>query len=311
MKNTLLVVLPFHNGDKDKALALLRWINELEQYTHPRALHKNGHCLLLAADGGVDRQTILAMAEVARETFSNVNGISINVPPTSQGWIKGSDWMFMKVAEHVKNNLKLPFLWMEPDAVPLKPFWLDEIADTYHGQPFKYLGAIVHQTGQPDLPADHLNGNAVYPTDVFDTFAKIPEIVMGSQAWDMAGAKAVVPASKNTPLFQSFWGQADLPPVFVKERNKDSKPNEIAFSFIRGDAVYFHRDKTQSLIPILRERLQTKPEDGKVMSSEYVTQPSPAPEGTTSPVEQIVTDPPPVEQKPVENAQAPAEQQAT
>ena len=253
-----IVVLPCHKGDFESAKSLVAWMNEL----HPLGggvMFQNDYSLLIAADA-VDRNELVALAETAKKSFLHVFAIQINVPPNNQGWVKGSDYMFLKVAEWVKRYAKSPFLWMEPDAIPLKPGWRAVIFNEYANQPYRYMGAVVRQSSQPDMPKAHLNGNAVYPNDAIDTFGKIQAIYQGTQPFDIASAAEVVPATFNSPLFQSFWGTPDLPPIFVKDRKADAPQHHIDFEkFLRPDAVFFHRDKTHSLIPLLREKLNAPP----------------------------------------------------
>jgi hypothetical protein len=82
----------------------------------------------------------------------------------------------------------------------------------------------------------------------------------GQQAWDIGCAEAVVPKSADTKLIQHYWGLPELPPVFVKARDADSPKNFLTLDFIKPEAVIFHRDKTHSLLPLLRSSFLPDPQ---------------------------------------------------
>jgi hypothetical protein len=56
-------------------------------------------------------------------------------------------------------------------------------------------------------------------------------------------------------LIQCYYGTRELPPIFVAQRTEQSLINHIALDYIKPEAVLFHRNKDQSLIPLLREKL--------------------------------------------------------
>jgi len=245
--SSLIVVLPFHGGDLLLAEKLLAWICELAAY--------RDHYLLLATDGGVDRSRIVAMVESAKPRFDAVWGININVPPQRQAWIAGSDFMFLQTAKYIYERTKCPFLWLEPDCIPLAQGWLKQLAAAYECTPMRFLGTIVRQTDQPELPREHMTGCGLYPQDAFLLFNQLQTVVNGTQAFDIAAASQIVPAAKDSPLMQSYWGMKDLWPVFVEARTEQSPKNHLPLSFLKKETVLFHRDKEHSLIPLLRKRL--------------------------------------------------------
>jgi hypothetical protein len=284
---SILTVIPFHQGDLALVKSQIAWINELHE-GEPR------YSLLLAADSAVPSSEIKAIADEARKSFAFVTGFQIMVPPNNQGWIKGSDFMFLRVARWVKENTKCAFLWMEPDAVPLKSGWLDDIQSEYSKTPYKYMGAIVRQNDQPLMPKAHLNGNAVYPNEAYEVFNAMNSVTMGTQAFDIAGASVCVPATKESPLFQSFWGTQELAPIFVKERTPESPKNHIVWDkFIRPDAVFFHRDKTHSLIPLLREKMAATVKDSLIVENPALELPAGMPEQIQNIVKDLAAIPAP------------------
>jgi hypothetical protein len=69
----------------------------------------------------------------------------------------------------------------------------------------------------------------------------------------MAGL--LLPEAKHTDLIQDFFGQPNLPPVFVAQRIPGSPVNYVTLDFIKPNAVLFHRDKGHTLIPLIAKRI--------------------------------------------------------
>lgn len=238
--NKLLCVIPYCQNDLDLAKNLLNWIAELGD--------NHGHACILAADSLVPKETRMELKLLAKQSFDHVDTIPLEIPQTGFA----PNHMFMLTAQQILFSYKWPFLWCEPDATPLKPGWLDALANEYAYSPKRFLGTLV-ESNQPGLPAVHLPGVAIYPPDAFTLYDTFASIKSANVAWDMEAATAVVPRAKTSSLFQAFWGKRDLPPTFVREKNGQSPINALPLSFLRPDAVLFHRCKDGSLISLLRE----------------------------------------------------------
>jgi len=50
--------------------------------------------------------------------------------------------MFRHTAAIAQKQCRWPWLWLEPDCVPVQPYWIEQLAETYDSQPAKYLGFI-------------------------------------------------------------------------------------------------------------------------------------------------------------------------
>lgn len=250
--NRLICVIPYCAHDVDLAKNLLTWIGQLGGCP--------GHSCVLAPDAVVPKDQRMALKALALQTFDNVETHVIT--PPQDGY--APNHMFMLTAKQIMANFKMPWLWCEPDAVPLKHGWLDQLATEYAQSPKRFVGNLVNGN-QPGLPAVHLTGVSIYPPDAFEVYEKFPSIRSANVAWDMEAASDVVPRSQHTDLIQSFWGKRDLPPTFVKEKLAGSPENALPLSFISPEAVLFHRSKDGSLINLLREqetqsKLQESPE---------------------------------------------------
>jgi len=243
---SLTIVLPFHVGDYPQAKNLLAWIGELGGC--------KGQNLLLVADAKIPVADIKEMKTSAIEMFDDVRAIQVSVPDDRQGWPKACNLMFLKTCEYIQRNYKTPFFWLEPDCIPLKKKWASKLDKAYEECCTKYLGAIIEQTDQPDMPKFHMNGCGVYPVDAYSFFSQQKGCVDGDVPWDIVNGQAQVAATTNTLLLHAFWGKAGAPPIFVKELSADAPENHVLLEQIRPDAYVFHRDKAQNIITLLREQ---------------------------------------------------------
>jgi hypothetical protein len=257
MNTPLLAVLPYCSKDIELAKNLLKWIGELGGCP--------GHSCLLIADSVVPKEERAAVKALAIPSFANVDTIPVSIP--ERGF--APNHMFMLAAQQVMFSYKLPWLWLEPDCVPLKSGWLSVLSAEYAGSPKRLLGNLIEAT-QPGLPAVHLSGVSIYPPDVFPLYDAFASIKSANVAWDMEAASAAVPRAKNSQFMQHLWGQRDLPPTFVKEAAAGLPVNAKALDFIQPDAVLFHRCKDSSLISLLRERSMFTPLNRYVIEKDAV-----------------------------------------
>jgi hypothetical protein len=244
----LIVALPFHQGDFALAKQLIQWIVTL-QSAQPRPA---SHSLLLVADSALKQSDVSELAISAKPAFDSVRVMIVPVPPSTETQrVWPPNVMFLSAARQIKTNYKLPFLWLEPDCVPLTPLWLDSISIEYAFCPKRFMGPIIHQEGQPGLPADHLTGCSVYPNDAYDVINAVESVRNGVDAWDIGSAAVVVPKAANTLQIHHFWGSKDMPPIFVRAKKPEDPQNFVTIDFIRKGAVLFHRSKDGGLLKLL------------------------------------------------------------
>lgn len=237
----LIVCLPYCRKDVEQARELLLWINELD---HPAMMP----AIIMAADHEVDRATVMQLKSLAAKSFSFVR--TILVPTKKEGWPPNQ--MFLETAKVIQHSYRFPFLWIEPDCVPLKPDWYFQIELAYNECPKKFMGPIIRQDKDASLPKEHLTGCSVYPQDAYDWFSPITVVTEGKTPWDIAGADKVVRAAVNTDLIYHVWGTHAEPPTFVVQRSSATPRNAMVRSDIPQSAVLFHRSKDGSLLRILR-----------------------------------------------------------
>jgi len=244
MTPKLLVVLPYCSKDADQARNLIAWISELS----PK--DKTGPACLLVADALVPREKMVEINTAAKQCFEHVETIAVAMEPEKQVWPFGPNKMFLESSKQVFECYQMPWLWLEPDAVPMRPGWLSELSDAYYECPKRFMGAFI-RTAQDGLPKLHMAGCGVYPRDAYFGLLSFCE---SPHAFDMAMADYVVPRATPTPLIHHHWGEQDLPPTFIADGVPKPSVNSVTLSFVRPEAALFHRCKDDTLISLLRER---------------------------------------------------------
>jgi hypothetical protein len=245
--NPLLAVIPYHAGDIKGAKNLLTFIIEL------------GGCLkhscLLVADAAVDKSERSEVLALAQRSFSSSGSLPVVARPVGFP----PNFMFLSAARHIMQCHKSAWLWLEPDCVPLVPGWLDALATEYDSSTKRFMGCLVEST-QPGVPKVHLPGCSIYPPDAYPHFEEIESLKREIVAWDMESAASIVPRSANTKLIQHFWGKRNLPPTFVELKRTDLNypENALDLTFLKPEAVLFHRNKDGTLLRLIQEMRRKK-----------------------------------------------------
>lgn len=237
---------------KDAQLAhdVIEWIGELDpQVNHP--------CLLVV-DSRVDPRQRAFIKLRAQGIFSHVQEIEF-VEPAPPPVLKWPLWryfanqMFLRAARHVWDNCRLPFLWMEADAVPMKSGWLDAIAASYYSQPMKYHGPILiaGESRPAHWPEKHMAGVAVYPMTAAHTLEKY---CGGEHTWDLGSGPEVTQRASKCRLIQHAYGPSEEEGWSFIIKDGKAIANHPTQTFqVRDDCVLYHRCNDGSLIRCLRE----------------------------------------------------------
>lgn len=240
---SLLIVIAFCGKDVDRAIDLLQWIKELGGCKQ--------HEVLLVCDPETPSEESSKVLELSLECFKNIDMHAL--PEHIDGWIPGSNSLF-RLAAKIAQERNTPFLFLEPDAVPLKAGWLNQIEDAYAKCGKYFMGSVVtHQL--PNLPSPYFEGVGVYGMNAIDITTLNWR---DDQSWTLACAPAVVPLAVNSPLFRHLWGIKDKPPTFAE--NNIPGTNVFCLRQLPPDAVLFHRCKDGSLIRLLRKSIGIKSE---------------------------------------------------
>jgi len=186
----MIVAISYYDGDLAQ---MRRWASHVAKLGSYKA-----HKLILAPVRGVSTEGI-------KDTLQGVFGEIIieNCTHVQSGWPLSCNLAFEQVCWLVSMKLKEPFLWMEPDAIPLTPDWIDKIAAAYAscGKPF--MGDFVGINGIMPNGVDHMSGVAVYHWDLH----RLAPSLFNNEftAWDIASAGNVVPQMARTDLIQHDW----------------------------------------------------------------------------------------------------------
>lgn len=244
IQNPIVVALATHSGDLQLAKNLLSWIASLGK--------NEPHTLLIVVDETIATPEREALKALGKKSFGMMALIPSSVPCT---WKPNQ--MFLSAAKWLNECSKMPWLWLEPDATPLKEGWLDAISEEYALSPMKLLGPIVKQNTNPALPGSHLTGTAVYSPDTWELISENEKLRSQVVAWDMELASAFVPRAKFSNTIAHFYGKKDLAPHFVEKKSEDDPENFITLDVIPKSAVLFHRVKDGSLINLLKKKNKT------------------------------------------------------
>jgi len=225
----MILCIAFCQKDKATTIRLANWIAELGGTSR--------HDLLLAFHEDTTPDPI---HEILKPHFNHVGGFKISDPETTYPAIANIMWH--ECVKTVADQFNVPWFWMEPDAVPLVPEWLDKIEDEYLAakKPFM-LDRVTTPT------RSHNSGVGVYPGRVRDFTLRLWELA--SIPWDVFLAEEFTPFTHHTGLihdkFYRVWEDPNSgPPVF---------PDFESLSIIEPGAVLFHRNKDGSLMDRLRE----------------------------------------------------------
>jgi hypothetical protein len=152
-----------------------------------------------------------------------------------------------------------PIFWMESDAIPLKPYWIDAWADEYARAKKPFMGAHVPEVKGFCPP--HMSGIGVYPPNAAELAPKILQAV--HTAWDVWSAPEILPQMHATKLLQHAWQH---PPITtMAEYNKE----------IDREANIFHTDKFGALIELFRSQRSgqvKEPEAGQIIRKAFGTE---------------------------------------
>lgn len=221
----MIITIPFCLADGVQAEHMIDFIGNLNQK------EKLGHCVLVVAPDvhGEMEKKVTISAEVVFET---VDKIKI-------GWKEGGNnskveqinHLFFSAARQMAMRYRVPYLWLEPDCVPLVQGWEKLISAAYQSQPKRYLGSRMIDSQQ----RSSLSRVSVYPADCINDLGRFLEATSG---FEIAAGDVIWPCANKTTLLQQM----------VIQPNTDQ-------SKIRPDAALLHGDKQGILISLMRERL--------------------------------------------------------
>lgn len=227
----MLLVFPYSPKDYDLAVKLAKWMKELGGC--------KGHQAMIVRDSRCEEEEVKSLLS---KSFDSVVPTVVVVDQYNK-WAESPNQMIQEAARYIEHTVKKHWFWIEPDCVPLKENWLNEIESGYKeamklGKPFMGQKIMV-----PNVPV-HCSGVCCYPHDLCNHAGTIYQAT--DVAWDCHAANQIVPRMHQTSLIAHRWRY----PAPENQSEVDNLLGQI------GDAVLFHSDKSGRLIDFLRERRQ-------------------------------------------------------
>lgn len=230
----MIVALAFCAKNKDITVRLMHWLSELGWL--------DKHDCILGVHADTDSSGVI---DVAQRLFKRVKEFTIDDPETIYPFIANVMWKrcaYFIADINDASKESQPWFWLEPDAVPLVPEWLDWIEAEYKraGKPF-LLDKVVTPT------STHNSGTGVYPPRVRDYTHQLWNL--SNVPWDVFFANDFTPHTMHTTLIHDkFYAVWDDP-----KSGEPTFPDAASLAQIESGAVIFHRNKDGSLIARLRE----------------------------------------------------------
>lgn len=137
----------------------------------------------------------------------------------------------------VANQINGPFIWLEADSVPLKPMWANELRAEY-----KRGGKEFMLSSDSHPPHDLIGGIGIYGAN---TRWLVPN-QFPRAGWDGWMLQHLSPVIHFSPIIQHSYGIYPSN-VLGTQCNPHLFPRDA--KMIRDNAVIFHRDRFQGLIP--------------------------------------------------------------
>lgn len=225
----MLVVLPVGPQDRAQAIRWVDWVEELGGI--------GSHRLMVACARRVPNPT-----EISRH-------YELYVPhdEDERGWPMSPNHLFRRVIQHITwtKNAE-PFLWCEPDCIPLVRGWLDILEIEYQAGGKPFMGGRVLASNTPE----HMTGNAIYGNNAMYLASNLVQADLA--AFDVVAAEQIIGQAHWTDLIQHVWRKDNA-------RNFIFPDQASVDAMVDKKAVLFHQNKDGTLIERLKERLQHQP----------------------------------------------------
>jgi hypothetical protein len=235
----ILLVLQFWEGDKEQAMQLARFIADLSP-------GMNDHADFLFAarfDCPQDNDAVKYVSRKFNVWTTTCRRRGVGWPHgCNELWFGTMSWIYDMITMKKLQHYKAVFTF-EADCVPMRPDWLQHFCREWDAiqtvQPIYVAGALLR------APGEHINGNAMFSTDLkfLRWIAKDIVSAASSAGWDFWLA----------PQFRQ-WGWAQLPGLLSYWNAQTMPEAEINRLFWSGIA-FLHGVKDDSLFKEARRRL--------------------------------------------------------
>lgn len=233
MSTRISLAMSFHRGDyESQAIPMLKWLAEIT----PPSQFRNFLFVIPKHLGDRPEREIRELLKGWELYFTN----PWNDP---SGWPQGPNAMFDFAARWIHEHptfCEQAWLWLEPDSIPLKAYWIEQIEKEYFLGGKLFMGSKIPLAQSP--VGAIMNGVAVYPKELAKWAPKYFNNI--NVAFDVNGSEQAVPFMHDCKAIQSVWRPERITMEYFETR-------------IDKEAALFHQCKDGSLIECLRaKRLQ-------------------------------------------------------
>jgi hypothetical protein len=197
------IVFAYHNGDADLAMESAKAITAM-------GLNIRHKAYVCTRQGTKDCN---AITQELKKSFPEVE--QLIVQDGFEGWPLGPNQMFSDVAAAMYPT-GVPFYFWEPDCVPMKEKWVDDLDAEYH----RKVGIIGHLY-EGGVASNGKNiykmivGSAVYPPNFLDFCPSAQSLSTYNMAyksagsipepWDVRCRWNFLAIGRDTPLIRTYW----------------------------------------------------------------------------------------------------------
>jgi hypothetical protein len=197
------IVFAYHNGDAELAMESAKAITAM-------GLNMRHKAYVCTKQGTKDCNAII---QELKKSFQEVD--QMFVQDGFDGWPLGPNQMFADVAAAMYPT-QVPFYFWEPDCVPMKEGWVDDLDTEYH----KKVGIMGHLY-EGGMATNGKNiykmivGSAVYPPNFLDFCPSAQSLSTynltyknaGStpEPWDVRCRWDFMKIGRDTPLIRTYW----------------------------------------------------------------------------------------------------------
>lgn len=178
----LLVVLNYTPKDAHLAVAALEACYKLDG-------QRNGTILLTGpAPGNLGDE----VGKAAAFAFDRVEGFAYDDWSGEKKWPQPQSWGWQQVARHLttypQSKAYSGWFWWEPDATPIRPGWIEKIAEAH------CLGKKLFSGVPCVTPPDwrYMNGVGIYPFDIIEPLANVSALFNVESPFDVMAGPAVM-----------------------------------------------------------------------------------------------------------------------
>lgn len=208
------------------------WLRHVATFSRPQMLSKYRLILLLPRD-----IVIPAHMNGYLTAWGDKRRYDENSKVTA--WPLGPNLVFQQVLwlYHHK-RMEGPFLWCEPDCIPVRPNWLDDLWEEYNNCGKSFMGGLVDvmNEGGQRIPR-HMTGNAIYPDKPYMLAPAMLEARM--TPWDVFAAPQIMKHAHFSTQIQHEY------------RHQEILSFDQMLRTVKPEAALFHTDKFGALIRLL------------------------------------------------------------